>query len=273
MGSTGTNSLPPEPAPLKCDFCGGELRYRRTVIASDYIVWLSPNPCTCPGALRDAEARLKEAITQGREEEKRQRIAKREWLLKKSGLPARYHEARLQTAKVTESNSQAIEQVRQFIASPTGGLMIAGPVGTGKTYLASCVVNAFLDNLKRVTFGGVVNLLGRIRRSYNRDTPEGEAQQEQEWEIIEELTTVPLLVLDDLGKERVRDWVEEILFRVIDTRYGEKRLLVVTTNFMPQELEKRYPAVGTMLVSRLMEMCTGVYLGEDDWRKAWLKGL
>jgi DNA replication protein DnaC len=166
---------------------------------------------------------------------------------------------------VTELNSQAVEAVRRYIQDPAGGLMFLGPVGTGKTHLAACVVNAFLDQLKRVTFGGVVDLLGRIRRSY------GEEAQEEEWEIIDELTTAPLLVLDDLGKERVKDWVEEILFRIIDVRYGEKRPLVITTNFSPQDLEKRYPEKGYAIVSRLAEMCTGVYLGGEDWRKAWME--
>lgn len=273
MGTAGTISMPPEPPPLKCEFCGGELRYRRQVIVAGYVVWLYPNPCTCPGAVDYANKQLEEAIAGAREEEKRQRAAKRERLLKKSGLPARYHTATLKTLQVTEPNSQAIEAVRRYIENPAGGLMFLGPVGTGKSHLAACVVNAFLDDLKRVTFGGVVDLLGRIRRSYSRSTPEGEAQQEEEWEIIDELTTVPLLVLDDLGKERVKDWVEEILFRIIDNRYGKKRPIIVTTNFSPEELQERYPEKGYAIMSRLAEMCTGIYLGGNDWRRTRMRDL
>jgi DNA replication protein DnaC len=75
---------------------------------------------------------------------------------------------------------------------------------------------------------------------------------------------VPLLVLDDLGSERVTDWVREQIFLIINSRYEEMLPTVVTTNDTLEELEKH---VGQRIISRLMETCQGLILDGEDFRK------
>jgi len=265
-GTSSTRIEKPEPKPLKCKHCGAVLRYKKKVMfGGRYVTWFAPDLCNCPGAVEEAKAEAERAKREAEKAEAEKKRQERARLLRKSGLPARYHDATFNSAKITKFNRQAFDRTVEYAQNPKGGLLISGPVGTGKTYLAACIVNAFLDQLKWVTFGGVVDLLGRIRRSYS------EAAQEEEWQIMDELCSVPLLVLDDLGKEKVSEWVEQMLFRVIDSRYRENKLLVVTSNFTAPELQDRYPEVGPALVSRLAEMCTGIYLGGKDWRMMWLE--
>lgn len=226
--------------------------------------WASPKPCTCPGALAEAEAELEHQKVIAEKEAEQRRIAERARILKKSGLPARYHEATFERAEINDDNRDAFTIAMAFAKNPSGGLILSGPVGTGKTYLAACVVNAYLDRLKRVTFGNVLNHLGRLKRSYSEEA------QEEEWRILDELAKVPLLVIDDLGKEKVSEWVEQTLYQVVDSRYREEKPLIVTTNYDAATLEGRYPEVGPALISRLAEMCEPVFLGGEDRRRDWI---
>jgi len=226
--------------------------------------WASPKPCTCPGVLAEAEEARERARLQAEREHAERVKSERFRLLKKSGLPARYYGATFAAAEIDDDNRDAYVSVMRFEVKPTGGLIISGPVGTGKTYAASCMVNLFLDKLKWVTFGNVLDLLGRLRRSYS------DAAQEEEWRILDELNKVPLLVIDDLGKEKVSEWVEQILYQVIDGRYRAEKPLIVTTNYDAETLAGRYPEVGEALMSRLGGFCEPVYLGGTDRRLSWM---
>lgn len=255
-----------EPRPHRCKHCGASLPYRYMNYPElRRSFWASPKPCACPGAIAEAEAEADRLRVIAEKEAEQRRVTERARLLKKSGLPARYHSATFETAEITDANRDAYAMVMQFAANPAGGLLLSGPVGTGKTFAAACVVNAYLDRLKWATFGNVLSHLGRLKRSYS------EAAQEEEWRILDELNKVPLLVIDDLGKEKVSEWVEQVLYQVIDGRYRDGRSLILTTNFDPDKLGERYPEVGPAMISRIAEMCEPVFLGGEDRRLSWMR--
>lgn len=263
MGST-TRKEALEPEPEICQFCGSLLPWRRHEIPElGFVTWFRPGRCDCPGAQAywaEVDARAAEEDRRAAEEEARR---KKLWYLEKSRLPKKYWTCTFAAAAETPENRTALAKVRAYAEkfAGTGGLFLTGPVGTGKTYLAACLVNALILREIRVLFGNVLDLLGRIRRTFDEDA------QEEEWRVVDELARVPLLVIDDLGKEKVSEWVEQTLYRIVDMRYRENRALVVTSNYTLSELEKRYPDVGPALASRIAEMCEGVRLGGRDWRR------
>jgi DNA replication protein DnaC len=137
------------------------------------------------------------------------------------------------------------------------GLMIAGPVGTGKTHLASAITRCAIEKGVETRFTQVPALLSQIRLAIGQNDEVAKS-------IVERCGDVPLLVLDDLGSERVTDWVREQIFLIINSRYEEMLPTVVTTNDTLEELEKH---VGQRIISRLMETCQGLILDGEDFRK------
>jgi DNA replication protein DnaC len=136
------------------------------------------------------------------------------------------------------------------------GLFIHGGVGSGKTHFAAAVVYAYLriENYDQVLFATMPDLLDRIRATYNG----GERD-----DILERALTVPVLVLDDLGTEKVTDWVLEKIYQIVNHRYNDMALTICTSNYAPSMLAKR---IGERAVSRLLEMCRVVKLEGADRR-------
>ena len=71
-------------------------------------------------------------------------------------------------------------------------------------------------------------------------------------DLLDRLTAVDLLHIDDLGAENQTEWVLEQLYSIVNARYEAERAIVATTNLMPDELADR---LGARTVSRLVEIC------------------
>lgn len=76
----------------------------------------------------------------------------------------------------------------------------------------------------------------------------------------------PFLVLDDLGTEKLSDWVQEKLYAILDWRYGQELPTLVTSNLTLAELASHYRAHGPRLASRIAGMGEEVELRGRDRR-------
>lgn len=140
------------------------------------------------------------------------------------------------------------------------GLLLFGTVGTGKTFLAACVANALIDR-------GYPCLVTNFARIAN--TVQGLFEGRQEY--YDSLNRFPLLVLDDLSAERKTEYMQEIVYNVIDARYRAKLPLIITTNLTREELQNPADVTYQRIFSRLFEMCTPIEIAGADRRRAALK--
>jgi DNA replication protein DnaC len=180
-------------------------------------------------------------------------------------LPKRYRGVSFERPPVPEIARVApevVQAVRRYIGEIDAqldsgqGLWLMGDVGTGKTTLAMIVSKAALDAGRSVAIYSLPRLLNEIR-----DTHRAERSHV---DLLDRLTAVDLLHIDDVGAERTTDWVLEELYSIVNARYEDERSMVITTNIVDHEALCEQIAERT--VSRLTEMCDQLPLGGDDKR-------
>ena len=164
------------------------------------------------------------------------------------------------------SNPKMSNAMRKFVDNfPTfqkegKGLLLFGTVGTGKTFLAACAANALIDK-------GIPCLVTNFARIAN----EVQGMFEGKQEYYDNLNKYPLLVIDDLSAERKTEYMQEIVFNVIDARYRAKLPMIVTTNLTREELLHPSNLTYQRIFSRLFEMCTPIEVSGADRRQKALK--
>ena len=147
------------------------------------------------------------------------------------------------------------------------GLMLIGPPGIGKTHIAVSVLRHVVGRIgARGLYYDTRALLKDIRSTYNPLT------HTAEMDVIRPVMEAELLVLDDLGAERLTDWVEETMSLIVNTRYNERRPTIFTSNYedIPAEegeMNSLIVRVGFRLHSRLKEMCEFLEYDGPDYRQ------
>jgi DNA replication protein DnaC len=154
-----------------------------------------------------------------------------------SKLGERFNECKFDSFSLRDGSEKVAKMANDYAMNfPVYGgdsLLIWGEPGNGKSHLAASVCHVIQERGYIPVFQTMPELLERIRSTFR-----GKAESEKE--IMDALRDCDLLVLDDIGAEKVTDWVLEVLFRIIDGRYRQKKPTLLTTNFSPQELLKRF---------------------------------
>lgn len=155
----------------------------------------------------------------------------------------------------------AKEYAEKFGQATTSGLMLYGKAGSGKTHLAVAITRHIIEKKQiQVRFTRIVDLLAEIRKTFNENE---QYRTENESDLIHRYTSVPLLVIDDLGAEKTTDWVRQILYQIIDERWIEQKPIIVTSNLNLEELEVRFEE---RIASRVAALCRPVETRDYDYR-------
>jgi DNA replication protein DnaC len=117
----------------------------------------------------------------------------------------------------------AFQAAKNFAADPDGWLTLSGETGVGKTHLAVAVAAQRIEAGGAVHFAFVPELMDYLRYTFS---PESKVTYDR---VFEEVKNAPLLVLDDLGKERSSGWAVEKLYQIIVHRHNARLPTVITS--------------------------------------------
>ena len=202
-----------------------------------------------------------------REKEKEKRIAfeKRVAELRKAGF-ADGEMQRWTFANDDGESGQVMSVARKYVEnfekmrSDGKGLLLFGDVGSGKTFAAACIANALIEK-------GVPCMMTNFARIAN--TVQGMFDGRQEY--YDSFNDFPLLVIDDLSAERKTEYMQEIVFNVIDSRYRAGLPLIITSNLTAEELKNPADVAYRRIFSRVLEMCIPLEVKGIDRRRKNLK--
>jgi DNA replication protein DnaC len=162
--------------------------------------------------------------------------------------------------------SPALTRIRAFAEGWNGeqGLLLAGGVGTGKTTLLVALVRSLQERLikqkRAVRLVTVPDFLRELRAGFE---PSRQALGEGTSQMLDHYRTCGLLVLDDLGAEKLSDWTAEQLYLLVDYRYRQRLPIWASPNWSGEELAGR---LDRRVLDRLRETCALIEVIGPNWR-------
>ncbi|MFQ9786218.1 MAG: ATP-binding protein [Mediterraneibacter faecis] len=231
-----------------CGKCGSRKQLRVKFGDKTHVV-----RCVCKCESKELEEKKK----QEEYEEQMRRINR---LKEASMMDKKYREVTFDKYEVREENKKVFEMAKKYadrfqdMYKKNQGLLLYGPVGTGKSFTAACIGNYLLDNAKPVIMTSFVKILQDIW------------ENDREAEYITILNSASLLIVDDLGTERETDYALEKVYNIIDSRVRANKPMIITSNLELNDMMECEDIRKKRIYDRILECCYPMYVGGKSFR-------
>lgn len=218
---------------------------------------------TCPGCAQEAQQAEREAMAQRMAD-----IAtrQREEAIGAACIPTRFRGLSFGNyIAETPEQRAALAKVRDYVErfaehrERGTGLVLAGKPGTGKTHLAAAAMLALIGPGTWVQYVTCMGLIRMVRDTWGKDA------ERTERAVIQMLgQQIDLLVIDEVGVQYGTDSEQNILFEILDKRYGEMRPTILVTN---QDKQGFKTFIGERVSDRLAQTHSWLAFDWPSYRK------
>lgn len=185
-----------------------------------------------------------------------------------SRIPERYRynivlEATKEDLPAFEALNAYKEAVLEKVEAGEGLYIWGKSTGCGKTSWACKIMSHYFRKIAFTT--GLENeglyiflptFLEDLRDNY--DNKDSDFEQ-----VLSMVKGCKLLIIDDIGAERVTEWVRERMVSIINTRSSNGLCTIYTSNLSPKELTEE---LGDRIASRVLGSSQVVEISGGDWR-------
>jgi len=145
--------------------------------------------------------------------------------------------------------------IDKWLESPTENLLVQSTkAGNGKTHLAVAALKAYASSDKcdkiKALYVSFSEFMSDLKSTFSNDLY-------SEKDVIDGISNVDLLIIDDIGTEKVSDYVQNTLYIILNKRYENMKPTIMTTNMNSKEITANY---GSRMLSR---MVSGVMMQVD----------
>lgn len=134
-----------------------------------------------------------------------------------------------EVAKLAVSNY--MKHFKLYLQSGLGLYFYSEVPGSGKSRMAMSLANDLIkEHKEQVKYITVSDLFSNIKSTFD-----GNSTNTSD-ELIEAVRSTNVLILDEVGVERVTDWVEEVFFSIINDRVNNNKVTIFTSNKRISEL-------------------------------------
>lgn len=148
-----------------------------------------------------------------------------------------------------------VETIEQRLIDGKGLYFFSTTAGSGKTRLVVSIANELFKKHINIKFITCIDLIDQIKATFNDSDIDTN-------DILNKIKNVSVLIIDDLGAEKYTDWVDSVIFNILDNRIKTNRPTIITSNYSIENL--RYD---DRIKSRIGGSCPAVEFPNEDIRR------